>query len=131
MCKTFYIHYQDCLHDIVMLKNGGKITLTTTILDGQDFETSPCKIIRTRQTTYVQRNMQSRLRNNCCRVKVKRIAYSKSVCVALVIKHSKGTISIILSFVASPAALYFSTLYHKRRDFLENVIEHKMRFDFL
>jgi hypothetical protein len=26
---------------------------------------------------------------------------------------------------------YFSTLSHKRRDFLENVIERKMCFDFL
>jgi hypothetical protein len=35
------------------------------------------------------------------------------------------------SFVPPLAPPYFSTLSHKRHDFLRNVIEHKMCFDFL
>ena len=33
---------------------------------------------------------------------------------------------VILSSVARPAVQYFSILSHKRHDFRENVIEHKM-----
>ena len=51
--------------------------------------------------------------------------------VALVIQHVMRVRRIILSFVACPAAPYFSTLFHKRHDFRKNVTEHKMCFDFL
>jgi hypothetical protein len=48
------------------------------------------------------------------------------VSVALVIQHAKRMCPIILSSVACLALQYFSTLSHKRQDFREKVIKHKM-----
>jgi hypothetical protein len=45
---------------------------------------------------------------------------------ALVIQHAMRMRRIMLSSVACPALLYFSTLSHKQRDFRKNIIEHKI-----
>ena len=46
--------------------------------------------------------------------------------VALVIQHAKRVRRIVSSSVAFAGLQYFSTLSDKRRDFLEQVMEHKM-----
>jgi hypothetical protein len=49
------------------------------------------------------------------------------VCVSLavVIRHKKRMRRLLLSFVASLAPPYFSTLFHKRHNFRNQVAEHK------
>jgi hypothetical protein len=54
------------------------------------------------------------------------ITYSECVSVVLVIQHAKRMRRIILSFVASLALPNFATLSHKRNDFRQKAIEHKM-----
>jgi hypothetical protein len=48
------------------------------------------------------------------------------VSVALFIQHSTCMRHIVTSFVAPLAPPYFSTLFHKRHDFREKVIDHKI-----
>ena len=85
----------------------------------------------TRQAMYVKRNNDAR--NHWCRGKAIIITYSECVTVALVIQHKWRRRRIILSPLACPALVYFSTLFRKRPDFgkeKKNLIEHHTCFDF-
>jgi hypothetical protein len=63
----------------------------------------------------VERNVEVRSRNRCCRGKAISITYSEHVSVA--VQRAKSMRRIILPPVGCPAAPYFSTLSHTRHDF--------------
>ena len=67
---------------------------------------------------YVERNIEVRSRNHCCRGKAIRVTYSERVSVALVIRHAKRIRLVVLPFVDSPATQQSSTFSRKRHDFL-------------
>jgi hypothetical protein len=75
-----------------------------------------CKIKQEWKCVY-KRNIETRLRNHCCRGKALSITYSRCMSVALVIQHAKFLPHIILSSATCLAVPYFSTLYHKWLDF--------------
>ena len=52
---------------------------------------------------YLQRNIEARSRNYCCRGNAITIIYSESELVALLIQKAKRTLRVILSSVACPA----------------------------
>jgi hypothetical protein len=76
-----------------------------------------------RQCTH-KRNIEARLRNNCCRGKPINITHSECLSVALVSQHGINMRPGILSVVCLVLP-YFSTLSYKER-FLKNVTKHKM-----
>ena len=67
--------------------------------------------------------------NHYCRGKATsttHLSVCACVCVALLIQHATRVRHIVISFMASMAPPYFTTLSHKRHDFREKVTEHKM-----
>jgi len=68
------------------------------------------------QRTY-KSNTEARSCTHCYHGKVISITYSQCVSVALFIKNATRVRRILLSSVAYPVLLYFSTLSHKRHDF--------------
>ena len=72
---------------------------------------------------YVQRNTEARSRTPCCRGKAVSITLSECLSVALVSQHTTRMRRIILS-------PHFSTLSHKRQDFLEKLSNIKRVFCF-
>ena len=74
----------------------------------------------------MQRNIEARSCNYCCRGRVISVTYSVCVSAALDIQQVMRMRHNILSSVARPALSYFSTLSHKRYDFREKVTENKM-----
>jgi hypothetical protein len=80
---------------------------------------------------YAKRSIEARSHNHCCRGKAISITYSECVCVhacarsPLFIQHAKRVRCIVLSFMASRALPYFSTLARKRHDFRKRSFERK------
>jgi len=60
------------------------------------------------------------------RGKATAITYSECVFVALSIQHAKCLCHVIFTSVTCLALPYFYAISHKRQDFGENVINHKM-----
>ena len=76
---------------------------------------------------YLEGNIEARSFNNFWIGKaIIIITYSECVFVALGSQHAMRMRCIILSSVACPALHYFSTLPHKRHDFLARVTEHEI-----
>jgi hypothetical protein len=69
------------------------------------------------KTTYAQRNMEARSRNNCCRGEAVSVQYYECVSVAFVIQHAERMRLGISSSVLCLALPYCSTLSHKLHDF--------------
>ena len=80
----------------------------------------------TRDTLYVQRNIEVRLCNHCFSGKAISIKYCESVFVALGIRHANPIFlrRIIISFVACLAVPFFSKLPHKWQYFRNKGFKH-------
>ena len=73
----------------------------------------------TGQAMYVERSIEARSRNRCCRAKAISMTYSACAFVALLIQNAMRMCHIILSSVASLALPHFFTLSNKRHNFRE------------
>jgi hypothetical protein len=67
---------------------------------------------------YVQRNAEARSCNHCFSGKAISITYSECVCVFVDLQCACA----IFSSVPCPARLYFSKLFHKRKDFRKKLL---------
>jgi hypothetical protein len=72
----------------------------------------------------VKVNIEARSYNHCGRRKAISVTYSVCVSAASVIQHANHMRYSILPSVACSALRNFSSLYHKRHDYRENVIEY-------
>ena len=87
---------------------------------------SPCSLcecvlplyVCTRQAMYVQRNTEARSCNHCCSGNSISSTYSECVFVALSIQPETGMRHIVI-FGLPRSTIFFSTLSHKRHDFLK------------
>jgi len=86
--------------------------------------TCEIRLDNTREVMCVKANIEARSRNHCGRRKP--ISVTNSVCLSatLIIQHANRMRCSIMSSVACPALQNFSAIYHKRRDYRENVIEY-------
>jgi len=82
-----------------------------------------------RQCKY-KRIIEARSRKHCCPKEVICVSYSQYVSVALFIQHAKRMRRIILSSAACLVLPHFSTLSHKRYEFLDTVTERTSVFTF-
>jgi hypothetical protein len=76
------------------------------------------------------RYTEARSREHCCDVRAISITYSECMFVTTIIQHAKRMRGI-MSSVASLSLLYFSSLSHKRRHFLKQLVNIKCVFGFL
>jgi len=67
-------------------------------------------------------NIKARSCDYCCSGTAINIKYSGCVSVALVFQLAKRVFHVMLSSVTSPALQQFSTLSHKRHDFLKKLL---------
>jgi hypothetical protein len=68
----------------------------------------------------IQRNIEARLCNHRCSGKSITITYSECVFVVIGVQYALRMRCVILSFVTCLAVQYFSTLSHKRYEFLKS-----------
>jgi hypothetical protein len=83
-------------------------------------------LVRSKKQRRYKCNTQARTWNHCCRGKTIRTTHSKWMSIPLVIHHAKLIHRITLTLVAYPALPYFSTLSHKRHNFLENATKQEI-----
>ena len=74
-------------------------------------------------------NTGARSCNHCCSGKAISSTYTESV--SLDIQYAKRMRRSISSSVVCLSLSYFSTLSHKRHEFREKVVDHKVRVNFL
>jgi hypothetical protein len=80
---------------------------------------------------HVKRINEVRSRNHCCRGRAISITYSEYVSVDLVIQQQSACAVLYCHLWPVLVLRYFSTLSHKRQDYLEKVIAYTMCADFL
>ena len=85
-------------------------------------------VYQTRQAMSVQRNAVASSSNYCRSGKEISITYSECVSVALGIQHAMRVRRFLLSSLACPSLLYFSTLSHERHDFREKKLLNRKCF---